>query len=327
MPEPIRVLVVDDDDQVRSALSRFLAKTGYDVTQADSGHGALERLSGSGPFAAMLSDIRMPGMSGLELLPRAIATDPDMAIIMLTAVGDPGSAIQCLRLGAADYLIKPVEVEELKHALQYALRKRELEIERRNMEQWLAAQVSEKTRELEEQARGIEALSFSVLTALVDAIDPHSGGRNHSVRVANLSAHVAASMALSPQDVETVRMAARLHDLGKLAMKDDTLKRASMAGGAASSGDGAPAVAARILEPLHGHGDMVDIIRCQMTPWQNAPVGSRIVRAVNAYDELTEEPGGHEPAEAVRIIRAKSGSELDPAVVKALEAVLAHRLS
>lgn len=326
MSEAVRILLVDDDDQVRSALSRFLVKSGYDVTQADGGYSALERLRGSGPYAAMLSDMRMPGMSGLELLPQAIAEDPDMAIIMLTAVGDPGSAIQCLRLGAADYLIKPVEVDELKHALHYALRKRELEIERRNMEQWLAAQVAEKTRELEEQARSVEALSLSVLTALVDAIDPHSSGRNHSVRVANLCAHVASAMGLAPQDVETIRLAARLHDLGKLALRDDTLKRASMSGAAAGSGEGPPAVAARILEPLQSHADMVYIIRQQLAGPAVAPAGARILRAVNAYDELTEEPGGSSPREAMQALHLAAGTEYDPAVLKAMESVLANRL-
>src|SRR5258708_4319163 len=102
-----RILVTDDDDGVRSALSRFLVKSGYDVMQADGGEAAPEILA-HGHFAAMLCDIRMPGMTGVELLPKVMAQDSDLAVIMLTAVGDPGSAIQCLKLGATDYLIKPV---------------------------------------------------------------------------------------------------------------------------------------------------------------------------------------------------------------------------
>src|SRR5437868_11193460 len=99
---PQRILVTDDDDGVRNALARFLARLGYDVVQAESGVAALDIL-GHGHFSAMLCDIRMPGMTGVELLPKVIEHDSDIAVIMLTAVGDPGSAIQCLKLGATDY--------------------------------------------------------------------------------------------------------------------------------------------------------------------------------------------------------------------------------
>ena len=199
---PPRILVVDDDDSVRSALARYLSKTGYDTHQANGGEAALVLLA-HGHFDGMLCDIRMPGMTGVELLPKVMAQDADLAVIMLTAVGEPSSAIQCLKLGAIDYLIKPVELEELSHALKYALRKRQLEIERRGMEQWLAREVAEKTRELSEQARQVELLSLSILMGLVDAAEPAGpGGRNHSMRVSNLSAHMAVELGMASEPVE-----------------------------------------------------------------------------------------------------------------------------
>jgi len=319
-PSAIRLLLVDDDDQVRSALSRYLSRAGYDVVQAEGGEAALRRLESDGPFEAVLSDIRMPGMTGVELLPKIIAHDPDMAIIMLTAVGEPASAIECLRLGAADYLIKPIEMEELKHSLNYALRKRELEVERRELEQWLAREVAVKTQELEEQAQRVELLSLSILTALVDAIDPGRSGRNHSIRVANLSAHVAAGMGLGPDQVEAVRLAARLHDLGRIG---------SLRGDGSTAGESAPVVAARILEPLQHHAEMVEIVRRQSDSWQQIPVGARILAAVNLYDELTEEPLGDAPVEsppqAIAALKSQAGKTLDPAVVEALERVVKQR--
>ena len=333
MPDSVRLLLVDDDDHVRSALYRYLSRSGYDVTQADDGRTAIQQLESSPPFAAMLSDIRMPGMTGLDLLPRAIAHDPDMAIIMLTAVGDPESAIQCLRLGATDYLIKPVELEELQHALQYALRKRELEIDRRELEQWLAREVAEKTQELEEQALRVELMSLSIVTALIDTIDPHANGRNHSVRVANLCAHVASAYGLSPDDIETVRLAARLHDLGRVS---------SLNAGATATPAGAPAVAARLLEPLHHHAPMTQIIKHQHERWDGSgtpdglrgnaiPPGARILAVVNLFDELTEEALGDAPPEsaqdAMKALRREAGTSFDPAVVDLMEKVLAHRLA
>ncbi len=325
---PYRVLVTDDDDGVRNALSRYLAKVGYDVVQADGGAAALDILA-HGHFAAMLCDLRMPGMTGVELLPKVMAQDSDLAVIMLTAVGDPGSAIQCLKLGATDYLIKPVELDELSHALQYALRKRDLEIERREMEQWLAREVAEKTKELSEQSRQVELLSLSILMALVDASEPPGpGGRNHSMRVANLSAHVAAELGLDAEAIEQVRLAARLHDLGRVAARDARLSGSER--GAEGLGHGSPpAIAARILEPLRRHAEVTRIIGAQDGRFDgagaHAPVGSRIVAVTNGFDELTEGPQKMRAPDALASLRARAGTEFDPAAVTALAAVIGRR--
>ena len=329
------ILVVDDDDMVRTAIVRYLRRTGYETAEAGDAAQALERLE-ERTFEAMLCDIRMPGMSGIELLPKVIAKDPDIAVVMLTAVGDPRSAIECLKVGAADYLVKPVELEELQHALQYALRKRQLEVERRELEEWLAREVAEKTRALEEQSRQVEMLSLSVLTVLVDAAEPPaSGGRNHSMRVANLAAHVAAELGLPREEVENVRMAGRLHDLGRVVVRDERLHGVSGPGGGMGSAD---EVAARILEPLRQHAGIVETIKSQGEHWDGSgtpeqraeeeiPIGARIVAAVNRYDELTDGAGADalEPDEAARRIRALAGSALDPDVVDALDKVLSRR--
>src|SRR3989475_11756275 len=103
----------------------------------------------------MLSDIRMPNMSGVELVPKALAADSDLAIIMLTAIDEPRTAIECLKLGAYDYLIKPVDLDELEVSLLHALRQRQLEVDRRELEQWLAREVAGGTRELDESTPAV----------------------------------------------------------------------------------------------------------------------------------------------------------------------------
>lgn len=158
------VLVVDDEDGIRQALDRFLTRLGYTVRQAPGGPEALAMLSDPRP-AAMLSDIRMPGMTGVELVPKVIAADPDVAIIMLTAIDEPRTAIDCLKLGAFDYLIKPVDLEELELSLQAALRARQLEIDRRNLEQWLAREVAVRTREIEERTALVESVALDAIAA------------------------------------------------------------------------------------------------------------------------------------------------------------------
>ncbi len=119
-PDRTTVLVVDDEDGIRQALTRFLSRLGYHVQAAANATEALQLLSAHNP-QAMLCDIRMPETSGVELLPKVLALDPDLAVLMLTAIDEPRTAIECLKLGAYDYLIKPVDLEELELSLQHAL--------------------------------------------------------------------------------------------------------------------------------------------------------------------------------------------------------------
>lgn len=161
------VLVVDDEDGIRQALTRFLGRLGYHVQAAANAAEALQQLAAHHP-QAMLCDIRMPVTSGVELLPKVLAQDPDLAVLMLTAIDEPRTAIECLKLGAYDYLIKPVDLEELELSLQHALRQRQLEVDRRELEQWLAREVAVRTRDLEERSAAIEEVALDALAAARD---------------------------------------------------------------------------------------------------------------------------------------------------------------
>ena len=164
---PTTVLVVDDEEGIRQALDRFLTRLGYRVLQAASGAEALDRQAAEQP-QVMLSDIRMPNMTGVELVPKALAQYSDLAVIMLTAIDEPRTAIECMKLGAYDYLIKPVDLDELEMSLQGALRLRQLEVDRRQLEQWLAREVAVRTRDLEERTTVAEEIALSALAAARD---------------------------------------------------------------------------------------------------------------------------------------------------------------
>jgi len=327
------VLIVEDDHAVRTSLAKYLERTGFEVQQAADGRAALATLSAA-RFAAMLCDIRMPVMTGIQLLPMALAADPDLAIIMLTGVGEPQSAIACLTAGAADYLIKPVDLEELHHSLLRALRRRELEIERRELEQWLAREVASRTAELEEQTRRLARLSVNVLGALVDTLeakDPLLLG--HSQRVADLSARIAVLLGLHGDDLEAVRTAGRLHHVGKLALLEPGLAAAAPANEEIGAAPGEADLAARLLEPLVQLKGVAEIVRYQDERYdgkgvpegrrgEEIPVGARIVAAASLYDELaveSAEGGALAPAAAIENLRGLSGLKLDPAVFAALE--------
>src|SRR5258708_23858902 len=166
-PDRTTVLVVDDEDGIRQAMTRFLSRLGYHVQAAANATEALQQLAAPHP-QAMLCDIRMPETSGVELLPKVLAQDPDLAVLMLTAIDEPRTAIECLKLGAYDYLIKPVDLEELELSLQHALRQRQLEVDRRELEQWLAREVALRTRGLEERSAAIEEVALDAVAAARD---------------------------------------------------------------------------------------------------------------------------------------------------------------
>src|SRR5438874_11130603 len=186
----------------------------YEVYAAGTGEEALQQLRRH-RIALMLCDIRMPGTSGVDLVPQAIEIEPDLASLMLSAVNDATSAALCMQRGAMDYLTKPVELADLGRAVQRALRRREMQLENRQLSSWLKEEVTTRTAELHRERMRLERISTATLEALVNALeakDPYL--RGHSARVADLSATIASELGLSEEDVDRVRMAGRLHDLG-----------------------------------------------------------------------------------------------------------------
>ncbi len=158
------VLVVDDEAGVRTALATYLERSRHAVHAAANGSEALELLRAHGDIAVMLCDIRMPDMSGVDLVPKALEVNPDLAILMLTAVHDPKTAVECMKLGAFDYLLKPVVLDDVQGHIRQALRRRQLRMERRDLEAWLSREVAERTKEVEESAAKLHKVAQALKT-------------------------------------------------------------------------------------------------------------------------------------------------------------------
>jgi DNA-binding NtrC family response regulator len=122
-----RILIVDDEPVARKLISRILSKEGYRCEEADSGAQVIARLR-SNKTALVILDIRMPGKSGIELLPEIKAYHPNIAVIMVTAVAEISSAVHCMKLGAEDYICKPFTTDELALTVERILHKRKLQI-------------------------------------------------------------------------------------------------------------------------------------------------------------------------------------------------------
>ena len=167
-----------------------------------------------------------PRSSGIDLVPRVLELEPNPRILMLTAVNDATSATLCMQRGAMDYLTKPIDLPDLGRAIQHALRRRDTMIEGQQINQWLKEEVALRTAELRMEQANLERISVATLEALVNALeakDPYL--RGHCARVADLSAMVAAELGCSDESVEAIRTGGRLHDIGKIGIREEILNK------------------------------------------------------------------------------------------------------
>ena len=125
-----KILIVDDEEGMRRLLRRVLSREGFETSAAGSGAEALQMV-GSDQFDLVITDVKMPGMDGVELLKELYAFDPSLPVVVITAYGTVESAVQALRAGAYDYITKPFETDEIKLTVAKALERERLLAENR----------------------------------------------------------------------------------------------------------------------------------------------------------------------------------------------------
>jgi len=221
-----RILVVDDEETIREIVSSMLGGAHFQTRQAASGIEALSILESGDPFDLVLSDLMMAEMDGIALLERAKERYPDMPIVMVTAVHDIQVALQALRNGAYDYLLKPFEREQLLATVRRALENRRLKREndayRTNLETLVAA----RTQQWKAALSNLEKSYDITLEALGDALDlKDAETEGHSRRVTAYTIAIARKMGLPKEEVDVIARGAFLHDIGKMAIPDDILRK------------------------------------------------------------------------------------------------------
>lgn len=336
---PTTILIVDDEEPVRATLGRYLVQQGYEVATAATGAEAIAILQRQ-KIACVLLDIRMPDASGIDLLPDILDLEPQVALLMLTAVNDASSATKSMQRGAMDYLTKPVDFPDLQAAIEKALRRRDTQIENQQINHWLKEEVAVRTAELRMERANLERISVATLEALVNALeakDPYL--RGHSARVADLSASIAADMGCSDEEVEAIRTAGRLHDIGKIGIREELLNKQGPLTDAEFEHVKMHTVAgAQILAPLSHLKDIIAYVRGHHERWDGRgypdqlegdeiPLGARVIGAVEIYDALTTSRPYQErmiPELAVERMRDLIGTAIDGAVLEALARVVAR---
>lgn len=331
--EAARILIVDDDASVRDVIGVLLSEEGYQCVLAPGAQQALDVTRQSEPHL-VISDVKMPGKDGLWLLDRLRKEHPDTAVVMLTAFGDTEAAVECLRRGAADYLLKPPKVTDLIRAIERALARRRHEMARQKYRKSLERRVREKTAELQQALVEVEASYNSTLYALVAALDAREHETSdHSQRVVRYTLAIADRLGVAPSQRPDIARGALLHDIGKIGIPDAILlKPGPLAPGEWDEMRRHPQIGWTILRSIGFLQVPAEIVLSHQERFdgsgyprglqgESIPLGARIFAVADALDAMTSNRP-YRPAcvfaEALGEIQRCGGSQFDPRVVHAL---------
>ncbi len=335
-PHRESLLIVDDEARIRRGLATNLRLRGFHCRTAADAEDALAQLAAE-PAAIVVSDIRMPGHDGLWLLERVRSFHPDTEVILLTGFAEVEPATRALRLGASDFLTKPVAMIDLLTAIERASERRRLVLENRAYQVHLEERVAEATRELRASLATVARSYRAALEALCSALDARERETaEHSLRVTRYTLELADQLGIDPSVREDVGRGALLHDIGKIGIPDAVLLKT----GPLSEEEWRimrrhPVIGHDILEGIDFLAPASQIVLCHHERWDGTgyplglageaiPLGARIFAVADALDAITSERL-YRPAasfdQAFAEIERCSGSQFDPRVVEALLAM------
>lgn len=326
-----RLLVVDDDASVRQIVAELLTEEGYAPLTAASADEALA-LMRTEPLPLVISDVKMPDKDGLTFLRELRAEFPDCAVLMMTGYGQVESAVEALRWGASDYLLKPIRANHLSAAVLRALDRRRVVYEAQLYQRALEGAVEEKTRALEHAYHEISETYRITLEALVTALDARECETgSHSQRVVRFSLAIGDRLGVSGKDREDLARGALLHDIGKIGVPDHILLKP----GRLTEEEWVemrkhPEIGARIISGIEFLAPAAAIVLSHQERWDghgypqglagaDIPLGARIFAIADTIDAITTDRPyrrgrafAHARAELVKY----AGTQFDPRVVE-----------
>ncbi len=315
-----KILVVEDDPLMLSALEILLEDEGYDVSTASSGMEAIEKAKGE-TFDLVVSDVRMAEMDGIETLSNVKQQQPDARSIVITGYASPDIPVQAIKLGVDDYIMKPFDDRQFIASVKRCLESFRLQ---KAYAGGLASQWKDFSSIIRLLAEGVEER------------DPHFAG--HSRRVAEMAVKVGRRAGLSREQLELLELAAFLHDIGSIGRKRSFLDRASElveaekqelvetrteASKSLFSSSSSLKEVFRVI--LHHHEWYDGSGLPDGLVGEEIPLESRILAVVEAFDAMTS-PRPHRPPmshnEARQVLEKESGTHFDPKLVELFNAVL-----
>jgi putative two-component system response regulator len=303
-----RILVIDDEAVIRGLIVEILEQAGDTAIGAESAERALTLLE-SEEFDLVVSDVVMPGLSGLELVEIVRRNLASLPVVLVTGAGTYDTLSEALARGAAGLVTKPFAHSELQSAVAHALER--------------AARSRQEIRD-----RLLTPTLASALANAIEARDPLLHG--HCERLATLAVRIADLLGLEPVDVETLRLGAILHDIGKIGIPDRVLlKPGPLNAEERRIVETHPEIGDKLVEPLDLLSTARPIVRHHHERWDGAgypdrlagdaiPLGARIVAVADSIEvmssrQLYSRP--RTPDEVEQELRAHRGAQWDPQIV------------
>ena len=285
MSSPAQILVVDDEPHVCGVIEDALKSEGFDCTGVTQPRTAQEMVSRGG-FSILITDMSMPQTTGLELLEQARRNDPGCKVIIITGFASEDSLAGALQGGAYDFFEKPLELSQLVQSVRDALSGE------------LSPLTARAARAIhnDAQQRQVHLESIRALAQAVEAKDPYT--RRHSDQVAHYAVHLATAASLPAETIESIRVAALLHDVGKIGIPDHILtKPGKLTDHEFTYIKRHPVLGWQILENITLFSSEADLVRHHHENWdgsgypdnlagQDIPLGSRVINVADSMDAM-----------------------------------------
>ncbi len=319
----VRLLVVDDDDLIRSLLTNALTEQGYGVATTGSPQEALDMLQRES-FDMVFADLCMPGVTGMDLLSRIRASKPELPVVLITGFGDAALARQAMSAGASDFITKPFRAQDLPIIIERNLTRHDLS-RRRSLAHKHQLQIS------------YEAVLDALLTAL-DTRDTETEG--HSERVTAYTMLLADGMGVPTDMLYHIERGALLHDIGKIGVSDAILhKPGPLTPAQWAEMKRHPEIGYRMCARIDFLSGAAEIVLQHHERWDGMGypsglkrdqihIGARIFSVVDTFDAMTTDRPYRSAlpyADARAEIAQHAGTQLDPDVVECFLAIPERR--
>ncbi len=336
-----RILVIDDESEIVSFIRELLMHRGYVVLGLSDAREALNTFHSFKPDVCIL-DFRMPYISGSVILDAVKESDPTVEVIFLTAQDETSLAVDLMKRGAIDFLLKPVELNQLSLSVARALEHRRLIKENEAYRLHLERLVAEKTKALNEALSSLTHVHSATLDALSMALDFRDQSTSgHSRRVADLTAGTAQSMGITGPVLVQIEHGALLHDIGKLKIPDSILwKPSSLDEAEWKTMRRHAEYGYEFLSTLEWLKDAAEIVRCHHEKYDGTgyprrlkrdeiPFGARVFAIVDTVDAMIYKRPYNTPVsfqKASEEVRRCTGTQFDPSLVEPTLAYLAGQI-
>jgi putative two-component system response regulator len=318
------ILLVDDEEAIRGILNKGLAMRGYVCDEAGDGEQALAKLKQK-PSDLVIMDINMPGRQGNEILPDITANFPETAVIMASGISDTKIIAKCIQDGAQDYINKPFRFEQVLQSVNGTLDKRRVALEIQHYFQDVG-----RTNGNQIEPRKLFLGTVQTLVNTLESLDNYIKGHSHEVSEIALS--IGKQIGFSPEELDDLRWAALLHDVGKIAVDPNILNKPGeltsneyrhiMTHAVIGPNLVKPFVNEKVVNMISHHHDRYDGTGLdQKTRGKDIPIGARVIAVADAYQAMTSDRPYRRAMskhDAMEELVWYSGTQFDPIIANVL---------